>query len=1112
MINVIVSGIEGKKVAINMWLAAAIMLLSPVLTGLCNHWFYQLVMIDGLHARTAIQAAVYKKVLNINPSANEEISDTITNLQAVDCRSIEMVYWMWIYVWASPVQVIAIIVLLYLQLGWPIFIGVFLLLIGIPIQKMIMKKLQSYGKDVSKASDERIKLITEAIHGIEVIKLQAWEYLFDKRVNEKRLLELKERKSIAILTALNSAVTKCAPILCTLITFIVYGIVSDNELTSSKAFTTLALFNVLRQPLMVLPMLIGMIARGKVAAKRLADFFYTDEIDSYIQYGNDSKQMINIDQSLTFTWYSSSKNDDNNKKEEQEEEIKEIKEIKKDDEVKKDKFQLHIDNFQLNRGELTVLCGKVGSGKSSFLSAILGEMKLLNHQKSAVHINGSIAYCNQDPWIQNATLRNNILFGNEYNEELYLKILKICALEEDIKSLPGGDLTEIGERGINLSGGQKARVSLARACYASHDIIILDDILSAVDVHVASILVNQCIINYMIKEQNKAVLLATHQSVSFTKADHFIILEDGYIKYNGLYHDISTSENQDEIDLLASVMVSKAHQIANAKQEIKQEEIEIKMTNNDPSKKEEEAVEAAEQTATTSSSEQQQEKEQEEEKVGKLTKEEKTEEGAVKTDVYKAYIKKIGSKFTIIIISLVIAMNVQEVLTNWWLGQWSKESLKANNDHSLSYYLSIYFCFGIFSCIFILFYEISSAIGGLNAAADIHQSMFHSLLKAPMSFFDITPSGQLLNRFTSDMEAIDNSLISTLSGALSLIFLMFSVLITILSILPWMILSLIPLFYLYSWIQNIYRDTARELKRFDSKSQSPIYNYFSETINGLSTIRAFNKQQMLINETELRINYNTRFWTKNNFVNRWLGLRLDWIGAFLLGTAAFATVLIEKVNILNYRPSSALIGLVLSYTATLCGLLNWGVRRFSETEMGMIAVERTKTLINCIKEVEVNETKEIIPSAEWPINGHISINNLTIKYRENLPNVLHNLTFQIPAGCKIGICGRTGSGKTTFVKSLFRLIPISNGMISIDNLDINQISLYNLRSKITMIPQDPILFTGSLRYSIDPANKYTDDEIWHILEIVEMKSYFHNLSDVINSENLSAGQTIIMYG
>ena len=386
------------------FIAAAAMLVAPIITGLCNHWFYQFVMVDGLHARTTIQAAVYAKVLRISNAArtksakNGGVADTITNLQSTDCRSIEMVYWMWMYCWAAPLQAVVTTVLLYLQLGWPIFVGISILVLMGPLQKKVMGSLKTDILAASKSSDERIKLITEIIGGIQVVKLQAWENIFAERVEKTRTLELKHRRSIAFLQGANTALTQCAPIICTIATFVVYGLVSETPLTAAKAFTALSLFNILRMPLMVLPMLIGMIAGGTVAAKRLGAFLYSPDLKTYVKHEDFPKENVEVPlvemKQVSFVWEAKPAD----KKEAAAEVEAKVEVLAESDEAQAptttlNPFQLVVDNVQLAQGSLTVIAGKVGSGKSSFLSALLGEMSLVDDSNhGTVTVRGSVSY------------------------------------------------------------------------------------------------------------------------------------------------------------------------------------------------------------------------------------------------------------------------------------------------------------------------------------------------------------------------------------------------------------------------------------------------------------------------------------------------------------------------------------------------------------------------------------------------------------------------------------------------------------------------------------------------------------------------------------------------
>ena len=845
---------------LRIFLVASAMLLAPLTVGLCNHWWYHLVMLDGLHARTAIQAAVFSKALRLSnaartrSSADGGVSDTMINLQSTDCRSVEVCYWMWIYAWAAPLQVVVTTVLMYMQLGWCVFLGIAVLALMGPAQKRLMKSLKTLMKAASEASDGRIKLISEIVHGVQVVKMQAWEDIFAEKVRGARVQELKQRRRIAFLQAGNTALTECTSILAMVVTFGAYGLFESEPLTAAKAFTTLALFSILRTPMSILPMLIGMVAGGTVAAKRLGAFLYSDEIETYVQVGQAAAKPHEDAVAVSgaaFIWAAAG--DDSAAAEASTDASADASaeasagasasaDASADADADADaaqsdgRFKLAIKEFAMQPGSLTVVTGRVGCGKSSFLAALLGEMELDQESSEApsVRINGSVSYCSQDVWIQNATLRDNVLFGREFDQGRYDAVIEACALQADIATLPAGDATEIGERGINLSGGQKARVSLARACYADADVVLLDDVLSAVDAHVARHITDKCLLG-LLRQSGKAVLLATHQNLCFSDSDKLVLLEDGDVAFCGSYAEAKASPKFAEL-----VGVSAIAGDAEAA---------------DTPESEAAAAEATAEAAAERQGVGNGEKEGGGKKDGSLIAAEEKKTGAVTWSTYTGYGRMVGNGMCLLIILLGIGLNVQSIILNWWLSRWSTQA----GGHSLAYYLWVYFGLGVLACILILAFRILAAHGGLKAAAGIHGRMLKALLGAPLSFFDTTLSGRLLNLFTADMKAIDETLSSQMSGSLSLLFMMLSVVVMVVTVLPLSLVALVPLFVFYGWIQNVYRNTARELKRFDSTTQSPIFNHFAETLAGLSTIRAFRCEARMMEDTRSRVDYNTRF-------------------------------------------------------------------------------------------------------------------------------------------------------------------------------------------------------------------------------------------------------------
>ena len=1091
------------------WLVVLAMFSSVLVTSFTNHWFYQFVMMDGLHARTALQACVYRKMMRVNlvQNGDENVGDTLTNLHSTDCVAIEMMYQLWMYLWSSPLQVLVVTTLLYRELGWPIFVGIGLLLFVGPFQKRLLGYLKRDTVEAFASSDKRIKDTTELLRGIQVVKLQAWEGIFAERIEAERATELRHRRSIALLNAVNTAVSECAPIASTVITFVVYGMVSPEPLTATKAFTSLALFDLLRIPLFILPMTVGALATALVASKRLGNFLYSPELETYVQREESPPPESDVPlvevKNASFSWHYPGGSPAD---EEKEPDKIESEEAGSDDQAAASSggFRLTLDDLRLHRGTLTVVAGTVGSGKSSVLSAILGEMnpdhRVGETTTGSVILRGSVSYCAQEPWIRNASLRENILFGSPFDPDRYERILEACALEPDIAALPAGDQTEIGERGINLSGGQKARVSLARACYADTDVLLLDDVLSAVDAHVARTITDRCLVD-LLRGNGKTVLLATHQTLCLPVADTIVVVEDGRIRFRG---GIREAQAAGEISggFGTAVVVDDGDTNTDAP------EADAADASTD-NKATDESVEAVASGNSTKETEHETTREPDADPVsdakekGKLTTEEQTEEGAVTLGVYLQYLRLMGTPMFLLILFLVVSVNGSQVAVNWWLSRWSV----SESTDDTNYYIFIYMGIGFGACLLILSYKIVFVIGGMWSAAGLHSNLLSAILGAPMSFFDTTPSGQILNRFTIDMRDIDETLVNKLSAAVNLLVMMVSVILTMVSVVPNILIAIVPLFIFYGWVQRVYRNTARELKRFESSTRSPIFNFFTETVDGLASVRAFRVQDRLSSVLKGHVDTNTRFWTKSNFVNRWLGLRLDIVGAILMGCAGLSCVLAIE---LGWISDAGLIGLVLAYTATLTGLLNWGVRNFSDAEMGMVAVERTRNMAMCPQEGTKNPDADVPPT--WPSEGAIAFRDLSVRYRENLPLVLNSLSLEIPGGTTVGVCGRTGSGKSTLAKCLFRLIETSEGSIEIDGRNIANVGLPTLRSKISMIPQDPTLFSGPLRFSLDPAHQRSDAELWKALESIGMRDHVEGMTGGLDAsitgggENLSAGQ------
>ncbi|NWQ58725.1 MRP3 protein, partial [Neopipo cinnamomea] len=1065
------------------FLIAALMFICAVLQTLILHQHFQYCFVTGMRLRTGITGVIYRKSLAITNSAKRSSTvGEIVNLMSVDAQRFMDLMTFLNMLWSAPLQIFLALYFLWQALGPSVLAGVAVMVLLIPFNSAIAIKTRAFQVEQMRYKDSRIKLMNEILGGIKVLKLYAWEPSFSEKVLEIRKNELRVLKKSAYLNSLSTFAWISAPFLVALTTFAVYVSVDEkNILDAEKAFVSISLFNILKFPLNMLPQVISNIAQTSVSLKRIQQFLSHDELDpncvetKVISPGN----AISVT-NATFSWG------------------KELKPALKDI------------NMLVPSGALVAIVGHVGCGKSSLVSALLGEMEKLEGE---VAVKGSVAYVPQQAWIQNATLKDNILFGQAPNEEKYQNTLEACALKTDLEVLPGGDQTEIGEKGINLSGGQRQRVSLARAVYSGSDIYLLDDPLSAVDSHVAKHIFDKVIGPDGVLK-GKTRILVTHGIGFLPQVDYIVVLVDGKISEMGSYQDL-LKQNKAFAEFLRNYALD--------------EDIE----EDEPTMLEEEEVLLAEDTLSIHTDLADNEPVTNEVRKQFLSISEKflacseshhpdielrqmncslwcvkawaVLNSAVKLSVFWQYMKAVNPVLSLAICLLYCCQNAASIGANVWLSDWTNEPVVNGTQHNTAMRIGVYAALGLLQGLIVLISSFTLAMGGINAAQTLHAALLENKFHTPQSFYDTTPTGRIINRFSKDIYVIDEVIPPTILMFLGTFFTSVSTMIVIIASTPLFAVVIVPLAILYFFVQRFYVATSRQLKRLESVSRSPIYSHFSETVSGASVIRAYRRVKAFVDISDLKVDENQKSYYPGIISNRWLGIRVEFVGnCIVLFAALFAVIGRNSLN-------AGLVGLSVSYALQVTLSLNWMVRMTSELETNIVAVER-------IKEYSETETEApwIIegktPPEDWPSKGELEFVNYSVRYRKGLDLVLKGINLQVHGGEKIGIVGRTGAGKSSMTLCLFRILEAVKGEIKIDGVKISEIGLHDLRSRLTIIPQDPVLFSGTLRMNLDPFNKYSDEEIWKALELSHLKRFVSSQPSMLDyecsegGENLSVGQ------
>ncbi|KAH8995032.1 ABC transporter [Lactarius akahatsu] len=1056
-------------------IALAIGLVILQLFGsLCQHHFFYRSASSGVLVRGGLITAIYSRSLRLTTGSRARLSNgRLINHISTDVSRIDFCCGLFHMSWTAPIQLGIYLGLLVSNLGPSALAGFSVFIILTPIQGKTMKSLFRIRRKAMEWTDKRAKLLQELLGGMKLIKFFAWEAPFLERVAGYRKREMSYVRTMLLVRAANMALALSTPALASVVAFLIYA-GSGHQLTPAVIFSSLTWFQLLRLPLMTLPLSLSTITDARNAIGRLQECFTAELVSETLVKDPKLKYAVEID-NASFTWdgpppdLNEGKEDKGKKKSPSDPHPKPLL-VSEPKEVKENAlFKLKHVDLRAPRGQLVAIVGAVGSGKTSLLQGLIGDMR---RTEGSVRVGGSVAYCSQSAWIQNATIRDNICFGRAFEAERYWKAVHDACLEPDLDVLPNGDMTEVGERGISLSGGQKQRVNICRAIYSRSDILIFDDPLSALDAHVGESVFNNVLLD---SSSGATRILVTHALHFLPKVDHIYFMADGRITEHGTFNEMMA--NGDDFARIFDEFVTKDRTESKRENIINVEDADA----DENVKKRQAAMRGAQ-----------------------LMQAEERKTGAVNIQVYKQYIQS-GNGMVLMPIMLVtiVLMQVSVVLSSYW-----SPAHRHNSEwqRPQEFYMGIYATLGVGQALATFMNGMTVAFIVYSASRRMHDNAITRVMLSPMSFFETTPVGRIMNRFSKDIDTIDNMLadsfrmlihtFSTIAGAI--------VLISIL--LPWFLIAVAVVLVLYAMASAFYRASAREMKRLDAILRSSLYSHFSETLSGIATIRAYGEEVRFFNENRDRVNIENRAYWMTVTNQRWLSIRLDLLGTLLTLVVAMLTVGTR------FSVSPAQTGVALSYILSVQQSFGWMVRQLAEVENDMNSVERIVHYARDLEQEPPHEIPDRSPPAPWPGNGKLEINEAVLKYRPELPLVLKGLSMSVEGGEKIGIVGRTGAGKSSIMVALFRIVELVSGSINIDGVDISKLGLNDVRNAISIIPQDPTLFSGSLRSNLDPFGQHDDARLWDALRrsylVEEAKRISPVLSEVDGEEEqLGTGAT-----
>uniref|UniRef100_A0A9J8DKY6 Cystic fibrosis transmembrane conductance regulator n=1 Tax=Cyprinus carpio carpio TaxID=630221 RepID=A0A9J8DKY6_CYPCA len=982
--------------------------LSTLGLALLHHLYFYHVQRAGMKIRIAMCHMIYKKALCLSATAmGQTTTGQIVNLLSNDVNKFDELTIFLHFLWVGPLQAAAVIGLLWQEIGASCLAGMAVLIFLMPLQTMFGKLFSKYRSKTAAFTDSRIRTMNEVVSGIRIIKMYAWEKPFAALVNDVRRKEISKIMSSSYLRGLNMASFFTANKIILFVTFTVYVLVG-NKISASRVFVTVSLYSAVRLTVtLFFPSAIEKVSESCLwSFSPVQKFLLLDElVKSHVPLTQEDRKEASVEiEDLICYW---------------------------------DKVMLLI---------FTALL------QSSLLSTVLGELPA---EKGVVKVKGELTYASQQPWVFPGTIRSNILFGKELQPQRYESVLRACALKRDMELLPDRDLTVIGDRGATLSGGQKARVNLARAVYQDADIYLLDDPLSAVDAEVGRHLFEQCICGIL---KDKPRILVTHQLQYLKAANQILVLKEGHMVARGTYSELQRSG----VDFTS--LLKKDEEEECEKGEAPRSPRSRTLSQNSI-RSHSSSVLSAEPVHTIA--------------------EETRIEGTIGLHMYWKYFR--AGANVLILILLVTNVDMLHVST---IG---------NGD------LCILCSSGLTGATIIFGFMRGLIMFNVlvNSTETLHNRMFNSILRTPVHFFDVNPIGRILNRFSKDIGQLDSLLPWTFVDFIQVFLQIIGVIAVASSVIPWILIPVIPLLIAFLFLRRYFLQTSRDVKRIESTTRSPVFSHLSSSLQGLCTIRAFKAEERFQQAFDAHQDLHSEAWFLFLTTSRWFAVRLDGMCSVFVTITAFGCLLLKD------SMKAGDVGLALSYSVTLMGMFQWGVRQSAEVENMMTSVERVVEYTKLESEAPWETQKR--PPPDWPSRGLVTFDKVNFSYSSDGPVVLKNISAMFRPREKVGIVGRTGAGKSSLISALFRLAE-PEGKILVDGVLTSEIGLHDLRQKMSIIPQDPMLFTGTMRKNLDPFSQHSDHDLWNALKEVQLKAAVEDLPAKLETElaesgsNFSVGQ------